>query len=93
MEFRIIFHLWADELTGKGSDWRTGYGKEFGKRFGKEFGILRNAPEATISEIAETLNISTRAVEKNISALQKCGALKRIGGRKEGHWDVIRQKE
>ena len=68
-------------------------GKTTGKSSGKILEILQNAPEATISEIAEMLKISTRAVEKNISALQRRKALKRIGGRKDGRWDVIRQKK
>lgn len=80
------------EVSGKRA---TGKGSEKGSEKSSEkiLEILQNAPEATISEIAEMLKISTRAVEKNISALQRRKALKRIGGRKDGRWDVISQKE
>ncbi len=75
------------EVSGKQA---TGKSSEKGSEKSSEkiLEILQNAPETTIFEIAEMLKISTRAVEKNISALQKCGALKRVGGRKEGHWKV-----
>ena len=42
----------------------------------------------TISELAGALNISTRAVEKHLSNLQKEKRLKRIGGKKEGYWEL-----
>ena len=39
--------------------------------------------------MAKFLNISRRAVAKQISELKKEGKLKRIGPDKGGHWKVI----
>lgn len=51
--------------------------------------LLSAHPEITTSEIANELKISTRMVEKYISQLKKDGKIARVGGRKEGHWEVL----
>ena len=40
------------------------------------------------AQAAEILGITSRGVEKQISALKKAGKLKRIGGDKGGAWKV-----
>ena len=42
----------------------------------------------TIPELAEVLGVTTRAIEKQISKLQKNGQLKRIGPAKGGYWQI-----
>ena len=42
----------------------------------------------TIDKLSEKIGISTTAIEKNISKLKENGILKRVGGRKEGHWEL-----
>lgn len=42
----------------------------------------------TQNEIAETIGISVKGVEKNIIQLKKEGLLERIGPDKGGHWEV-----
>ena len=49
---------------------------------------LSKTPGMTISELASELNLSTRAIEKQIAGLKKSGRLARIGSRKKGHWQV-----
>jgi predicted HTH transcriptional regulator len=51
--------------------------------------LISKNPYTTISEIANTLSISTRAVEKQIKKLQENNKLKRIGPAKGGHWEVV----
>lgn len=51
--------------------------------------IIANNPSVTISEIAEILNISSRAVEKQIRSLRESGRIKRTGGRKKGIWEMV----
>ncbi|WP_084604490.1 winged helix-turn-helix transcriptional regulator [Desulfonatronum thioautotrophicum] len=46
-------------------------------------------PSTTISALAELIGITERSVQRNIRNLQKDGLLRRIGGRKEGHWEVL----
>jgi predicted HTH transcriptional regulator len=42
----------------------------------------------TIPELADTLGITTRAVEKQIAGLHRQGRLRRVGPAKGGHWEV-----
>ncbi|HHW19606.1 MAG TPA: winged helix-turn-helix transcriptional regulator [Thermodesulfovibrio thiophilus] len=51
--------------------------------------LISKNPYTTISEIANTLSITTRAVEKQIKKLQENNKLKRIGPAKGGHWEVV----
>jgi ATP-dependent DNA helicase RecG len=44
--------------------------------------------ELTMADLAETLGISKRAVEKQVAKLQAQGRMRRVGGRKVGHWEV-----
>lgn len=55
----------------------------------KILGLVRNNPQITISELADTLRLSTRAIEKQIKALQVRKSLKRIGPDRGGHWELL----
>jgi predicted HTH transcriptional regulator len=50
--------------------------------------ILSQNSYATIPELAEILELTTRGVEKQIATLKKDGRLRRIGPDKGGHWEV-----
>ena len=53
--------------------------------------ILENClenPNITIPEMAQKLAVTERSIQRNIQKLQDEGFLKRIGGRKEGYWEV-----
>ncbi len=43
----------------------------------------------TISELAILIGVTERTIERNIRKLQSAGLLRRIGGRKEGSWEVV----
>ena len=60
-----------------------------GKASGKILEACREKPSVTIPELAELIGITERSVQRNIQNLQKDGLLRRIGGRKEGYWEVI----
>ena len=51
--------------------------------------VCRDTPSITIAEIAKRIGITERSVQRNIQKLQSLGLLRRIGGRKEGYWQVI----
>ena len=52
--------------------------------------FLKIHPEATRKEISESLsNITEDGVKYNLSRLQELGLLKRVGGRKQGYWQII----
>jgi predicted HTH transcriptional regulator len=64
-------------------------GKSSGKSSTEILELLRKTSSLTIPELSKKLNISTRAVEKQIRALKMSGKLKRMGSRKEGRWEVV----
>ncbi|MBF0220319.1 MAG: HTH domain-containing protein [Gammaproteobacteria bacterium] len=48
---------------------------------------MKANPRISGAQLAEILDISTTAVEKNIKQLREDGLIKRIGGTR-GHWEV-----
>ena len=60
-----------------------------GKASGMILDACRETPSITIPEIAKRIGITERSVQRNIQKLQSLGLLRRIGGRKEGYWQVI----
>ena len=51
--------------------------------------MMKENPEITIPMMAESLRLTTRAIEKNVARLQAKGVVKRIGPDKGGHWKVL----
>ena len=78
------------ELDSSGSTVETsGKRREsVGKASGKILDACREKSSVTIPELAVLLGITERSVQRNIQKLQDNGLLRRVGGRKEGHWDV-----
>jgi len=50
--------------------------------------ILKESPALTIPALAQRLQLSTRAVEKQIAKLKAQNRLRRVGANKGGHWVV-----
>jgi ATP-dependent DNA helicase RecG len=71
--------------------------KEFAEKLGEKLGerrrnilkVLKANSEATIAEIAEEIGVSETAIEKNLSWLKARGRIRRIGGARGGHWEVV----
>jgi len=51
--------------------------------------LLKKRPDVTAREMATTLKISPRAVEKHLEKLKTQGRIRRIGPTKGGHWEVL----
>lgn len=74
--------------------------EKLGNRLGNQLGNtkerilteMKSNPKVSGVQLAEILEISTTAVEKNIKQLQEDGLIKRIGGTR-GHWAVIESDE
>lgn len=54
----------------------------------KILSFFRENPNATIKEIADKLELTTRAIEKQISSLKANGRLTRVGSARKGTWVV-----
>ena len=53
--------------------------------------ILKNVIKnrfVTIAELSKTLEISTTAVENNLTKLKQKGFIQRVGSDKTGHWEI-----
>jgi ATP-dependent DNA helicase RecG len=50
--------------------------------------ILRQNPRLSAKAISEELNMTSRAVEKQMGLLKKAGRLRRMGPAKGGFWKV-----
>ena len=55
----------------------------------KNDGFLKGHPVATRKEISESLSNITEDGVNTTSRLQELGLLKRVGGRKQGYWQII----
>jgi ATP-dependent DNA helicase RecG len=55
--------------------------------------FLKKEPNLSAKALAENMNITSRAVEKQIALLKKTGKLRRIGPAKGGYWLVSNQPE
>ena len=51
--------------------------------------MLRAEPGLAAREVAERLDITPRAVEKQIAKMRNEGRIRRIGPDRGGHWEVI----
>ncbi len=54
----------------------------------KTLSLMRENPQVTISEIAEVIGKTTRAIEMQIAKLKAEGLVERVGPDKGGHWVV-----
>jgi len=67
-------------------------GERLGERLGKTRAAIVQAmwanPQITITQLAESLGLSTTAVEKNLRILKTQGYVRRIGPARGGHWEV-----
>ncbi len=52
--------------------------------------LIRYNSKVTTNELAEKLEVSTKTVERALKVLKEENQIERIGGRKEGHWEVIK---
>lgn len=63
--------------------------KELNKIQTKILSELKKNPSLTRAELALIIqNITEDGIKYNLKVLSKIGYIKRVGGRKEGHWEV-----
>ena len=85
------------KVRGKSSGKRrVSVGKASGKcrvSVSKSSGMIldacRETASITITEMSEKIGITERSIQRNIQKLQADGFLRRVGGRKEGYWEVV----
>ena len=66
-------------------------GKTTEKTTEKILCIIKNNPRVTYRELAEAFAMTEDGIYWSVKQLRKQGLLRRIGGRKEGYWQVVTQ--
>ena len=51
--------------------------------------LIKASPSITAKQMSETLSVSQRTIERDLSAMQKIGILKREGKDNDGKWVII----
>ena len=54
----------------------------------KILNLIKESPTITGRQMAEMLSVSQRTIERDLSALQKLGVLKREGKDNDGKWTI-----
>ena len=55
----------------------------------KILNLIKESPTITGKQMSETLSVSQRTIERDLSALRKHGVLKREGKDNDGVWQLI----
>ena len=53
--------------------------------------VLKNEPTITIDQLSDKVNIARRTLVRYMNTLQKNNQIKRVGGKRFGHWQIIAQ--
>ena len=51
--------------------------------------ILKTNPRATLDQVANVVGLSVRGVEQAIKRLKKAKRIRKVGGKRFGHWEMI----
>ena len=88
----------SEMSSDKGSEKSSEMAAKLGGVIGAERGLaidqrilgdLASEPTLSARRLAERLQLSQRAVEKHLAALQRAGRLQRQGSPRAGHWQVL----
>lgn len=88
LENEISIFLHSTEMVGENTEMGGEKEKRGEKTSFQILSTLKNNPKMTTSELAATIGITPKAVEKQISRLKKNGKLLRVGPDKGGYWEV-----
>jgi ATP-dependent DNA helicase RecG len=58
----------------------------------KILNLIKVSPTITGKQMSETLSVSQRTIERDLSALQKKGVLKHKGKDNDGTWIILKTK-
>ena len=83
----IIFASSDTSIVGNhdGDMWET----KFTERQQKTLNLIKESSTITGKQMSETLSVSLRTIERDLSSLQKIGVLKREGKDNNGKWIIM----
>lgn len=65
------------------------FAKEFVKASRQIYKLISQNPQISATQMAESMGLSARQVQKYLKRLQEAGKISRLGGRKIGEWKII----
>ena len=65
------------------------FAKEFVKANRQIYKLISQNPHINAAQMAESMGVSARQVQKYLKRLQESGKITRVGGRKIGEWKII----
>ncbi len=65
------------------------FGTKLTDRQQKIIGLIKDNPTITAKQLSETLSVSPRTVERDLSTLKKKGTLRREGKDNDGSWILV----
>ena len=65
------------------------FAKEFVKASRQIYKLISQNPQINAVQMAESMGLSARQVQKYLKRLQESGKIARVGGRKMGEWKII----
>ena len=65
------------------------FAKEFVKASRQIYKLISQNPQINAVQMAESMRLSARQVQKYLKRLQESGKIIRVGGRKMGEWKII----
>ena len=87
-QFQTIIFATSDTQNVGGSDGDVSETK-LTERQQKILNLIKESPTITGKQMSETLSVSQRTIERDISTLKKFGALKHAGKDNDGKWVII----
>lgn len=78
-------HLMQEFVKGNGEV----DAKEFVKASRLIYKLISQNPQISAGQMAESIGLSTRQIQKYLKRLQELGKITRVGGRKMGEWKII----
>ena len=88
----VLSKVDGEKRTGENPQNKLGekLGERLGERRNKILQVLKADSTVAIPAIATIIGVSETAIEKNLSWLRGNGYIRRIGGARGGHWEVLK---
>ena len=80
----------VDRTVDKSVDWSVDKSVDWSvdKTCDQVLSILKTNPRATLDQVANVVGLSVRGIEQAIKRLKKAKRIRKVGGKRFGHWEV-----
>ena len=86
---RLVEMTGKEEIRGTGSDGGDMSETRLTERQQNILNLIKESPTITGKQMSETLSVSQRTIERDLSVLQKLGVLKHEGKDNNGMWVIV----